>query len=371
MNYNIEKLRYFINEHFKKIEQIKNLKQPAQPAQPKMTQILCNISNCTNLQCPNIHPCTHYEYHINIFDPVQIQVPVLPELPEPPKHIKQPAIYEYCVDTGGLSNVGVILQNIYPNARIGTMVAGNSGRPGGACGQADGTVYNLHAYHTTQEEDIMSNWLMTAAYKTNDSHIGNKLYQNTIYYKWGMINPYGIDHKTIQNVDYTIAKPPYYADAWVVRNAELSFKNMNDNKLVYNNKNMLVPETNYDFTRSYQTSLVFVAGPNCGSNKDKGPSSSMRRTFNYNMSKDYDLFKEGVKAALFAGLCAMAKNGCTIALLAYVSAGIYGGDHKYNLRRDFESIVNELLKRKCSVQNTTKVVTLGSYFDRVILTKLN
>jgi hypothetical protein len=53
--------------------------------------------------------------------------------------------------------------------RIGTMVAANSGRPGGACGQANGSVTNLHAGHSTQEEDVVSNWLITAVH--NRYHI--------------------------------------------------------------------------------------------------------------------------------------------------------------------------------------------------------
>jgi hypothetical protein len=77
--------------------------------------------------------------------------------------MKQP----FSLDTGGIANVGVRLHAERP-MRIGTMIAGNSGRPGGACGQANGSVTNLHAGHGTQEEDVVSNWLITAVHKRYD-----------------------------------------------------------------------------------------------------------------------------------------------------------------------------------------------------------
>ena len=64
----------------------------------------------------------------------------------------------------------------------------------------------------------------------------------------------------------------------------------------------------------------------------------------------------------------MAAEGCTIALLAYVSAGIYSGNHKAEVNKNYESIVNEVLKRECYYNNIQ--TTLGNYFDKVILTKL-
>jgi hypothetical protein len=343
MNSNIETLRELINTHFDKIKEIKNLLQPQQKQQP--------------LQNMKLELFRHYRYHKFIKNPS-----LLPELPEPPEHIKQLAKYEEYINEGGLTNVGVNLKSMLPDARIGTMVAGNSGRPGGACGLKN-SVVKLHADHTTQEEDVISNWLITATYNNNDNMYNDTsktaidLFNKTINMKWGMENPEGADVKTIQGVDYTRADPYHYADAWVVPNAELSYKIVKPN----NNE--------YDFSRWYTTTLVFVAGPNCGK-KPKRLISTMRRTFNKKMLNDYNLFKEGVQAALFAGLCAMAENGCTIALLAYVSAGIYAGKHQNQLRKDFENLVNELLKKKCLIKGTNKSIELGRYFDKVILTKL-
>ncbi len=48
--------------------------------------------------------------------------------------------------------------------KIATVVASNSGRPGGACRAIDGTLDagKIHAKHTTQEEDVISSWMLAA-----------------------------------------------------------------------------------------------------------------------------------------------------------------------------------------------------------------
>ena len=72
---------------------------------------------------------------------------------------------------------------------------------------------------------------------------------------------------------------------------------------------------------------------------------------------------KGVEAALFAGLIAMVRNKCNIALLVYVSGGVYRGKHdKQDYKNLYENIVNNLLM---NVQ--INGVELGSYFDAVYL----
>ena len=44
------------------------------------------------------------------------------------------------------------------NKKIGLMIAGNSGRPGGACGGEEKLSCNIHP-HNTQEEDLMCAWV--------------------------------------------------------------------------------------------------------------------------------------------------------------------------------------------------------------------
>jgi hypothetical protein len=423
----INKLKDLIDEHFFKLKKLINPTQQveqkqhltelqkaeqnlAELQQQQLAELLqdnklplhnmkmepCENIHCINLECNLLHKCVHYDYKYKLLYNNKIIMYV------PPKHSRLTKC-EVEINSGGLTNVGVELQKKYSNAHIGTMVAGNSGRPGGSCGQFDGNATGLYAYHTTQEEDVVSNWLRTTSLKNKkkdlkhikDTKTNKKLYtdeilfKHTIHKQWGMEVPdwenkyfnklwdaiykkwniipkfiessdkdnyREIDYtNTIQRVDYTKAEPYEYADAWVVRNAHLS------------EKKKKVIDKYYDFNNTYLTTLVFVAGPNCGQ-KGITVNSSMTRTFNTSMEYNYDKFKEGVEAALFAGLCAMAAEGCTIALLAYVSAGIYSGNHKAEVNKNYESIVNEVLKRECYYNNIQ--TTLGNYFDKVILTKL-
>ena len=69
------------------------------------------------------------------------------------------------------------------------MIAGNSGRPGGAIGNPDGSVGQLHASYSTQEEDVVSNWLITMCRRHKKS-VGGPFaaehYRQTIHNVWGM-----------------------------------------------------------------------------------------------------------------------------------------------------------------------------------------
>lgn len=93
---------------------------------------------------------------------------------------------------GGSTNIALELTKSHPTSRIGLVIAGNSGRPGGACGHMDryGRPYvdSLH-HHSTQEEDVVSNWLLT--HKHVEDTDPNTLFANTIGGKrrWGMTYP--------------------------------------------------------------------------------------------------------------------------------------------------------------------------------------
>jgi len=278
----------------------------------------------------------------------------LPALPPPPAHVLTPAVYEEIVDPGGMANVGYALQQESARRRIGTMIAGNSGRPGGACGQPDGTVTHLHAGHTTQEEDMVSNWLLTVAHGPEQR---SAVYRATLHNRWGMIHPEATDHETVQGVDYTEADSGhFYADAWCVDGACVSAKVVGDRALRASNA--------YDTGHQFGTSLVFVAGPNVGAHGQSDVSTT-RRTFNMHMEVEYSLFRRGVQAAVHAGLLAMAQMGVDIALLAHVSSGIYAGPHQHAIRHDFGDLVDEVLRDERQLP-----APLGCYFERVVLAKL-
>ena len=82
----------------------------------------------------------------------------------------------------------------------------------------------MHTGHTTQEEDIVSNWLSTE--KNGDANGQDELYLRTIHRSWGLCTPLGsTDTATIQGIDYVNAsKSTVFADAWVVKEAELCAK---------------------------------------------------------------------------------------------------------------------------------------------------
>jgi hypothetical protein len=135
---------------------------------------------------------------------------------------RETARLETFLNQNGLTNVGARLHREMLEAggqprRIATMVAGNSGRPAGACGFEDGTIWKLHAGHTTQEEDVVSNWMTTACHNAkrplasmaDGGHdIANAIYQDTIYGKWGMLHPQASDKKTVQRVSARAHAPP-------------------------------------------------------------------------------------------------------------------------------------------------------------------
>ena len=102
--------------------------------------------------------------------------------------------------------------------------------------------------------------------------------------------------------------------------------------------------------------------------------STTRRTFNRTAENDFAVFRDGVKHALYAGLYAMAQRGCRVALLAFVSGGIYAGPWGKGFLPHFVCIVNEILtepwRRWVRGRYTGVVPPLGAWFERVVLTPL-
>ena len=63
---------------------------------------------------------------------------------------------------GGVHTLGYKIWQEHPDWKVGVMICGNSGRPGGGVGTARGVAHDqVHAEHTTQEEDVVSAWLIT------------------------------------------------------------------------------------------------------------------------------------------------------------------------------------------------------------------
>ena len=262
--------------------------------------------------------------------------------------------YSSCVSltrrsySSGVAKAGWHLYKQDTNRRVGVMVAGNSGRPAGAVGgQYRLVLGKIHHKHKTQEEDIISGWLIAECGKNNVQK-QNSVYMSTICGKWGMIQPNSTSVKTIQGVDYTNGTDPMmYADAWTVRNAKLCEKS---NDFVTRNQ--------------YPATLVFVAGPNAGA---KGtPRGSMVRTLNKHAERDYNFFENGVAYAIRTGLDAMVYEGVTVALIAKVSCGIYAGVHKKKINQRLPTLLQKILQEPVGPRGEKR----GRYLKMAVLVDL-
>ena len=277
--------------------------------------------------------------------------------------LASPSSCEVVVEPTGTSTIGCRIARDQPSSRIATMVAGNSGRPGGAVGVPGGVDYGaIHAHHRTQEEDLVSNWLVT---ETDGGGDMGALFQATCGGQWGMCEPEGHTYRTVQHVDYVrgggdgrdTSLARMFADAWVVPGCTLSATTTS-----------VLGGRRFDREAgTYETTLVFAAGPNAHAASQKAqPSSTMRRTYCAAARDSYPFFREGVKWALRASLDAAARQGCTVALLAAVSCGLYAGPHKERIGAALPKIVDELLVEPVPPHHLPR----GLYFERVVVTRL-
>lgn len=255
---------------------------------------------------------------------------------------------------GGMGTVGAMIFESQPNSRIGALVAGNSGRPGGSVGLPENVNHHeIHAMHRTQEEDIVSSWLYAECGNVEDARQRQTdVFRTTIARQWGMLAPETSGVRTVQGVNYsTVMDPASYGDAWTVRDAYLCGKSANGRT--------------FDLRRRYPATLVFVAGPNAGA---RGATrwSTTERTFHSGAARDYIFFRQAVVEALRAGFDGMALEGVTVALVARVSTGIYSGPHKERISREMPIIISAILQEPVGPRGETR----GQYFDRVVMPML-
>lgn len=283
--------------------------------------------------------------------------------------VSSPRQLEFLAIRGGSTNMALKLAKVHPGSRIGLVIAGNSGRPGGACGHMDKFnrpyVDSLH-HHSTQEEDVVSNWLLTHQ-KAEDTD-PNKLFANTIGGKrrWGVTHPDWQNNPTqtfytIQGKDYRRASAADYHDAWHVSKCLVCEKTVRA----------------YDFDNRVRCSLVFVAGPLAKGGHSLFPplkqgdyASTQYRTFNELTEHDYAHFIRCVEETFHAALLAMAMQGDTVAILCHVSGGIYAGKWRAIYGdaaasfAELKKVVNDVLKNRL-----LNGVPLGCYFERVVFSK--
>jgi len=267
--------------------------------------------------------------------------------------------------------------------KVGILIAGNSGRPGGSIySSTDILDYkNIHLYHKTQEEQVVSNWLLTSTRFTrfDDEKIMKEtfireqkkklektknmidildilhmmyLFKTTIHEKWGF-KDISTNTMTIQGIDYTTTTDPYsFASAWVVDFALLSDD--------YTTAPVLTEDI-------YPATLVFIGGPNAGATR--GQTSTTGRTLNKLAAKDYTFFKECLKKALASGLDALIMRGVNIAVIPKVSTGIYAGKHMGNILRDFKPLLEEVLNEPAMFIKDDFILKRSLFFKELIISK--
>ena len=118
---------------------------------------------------------THYSFvrgapaaaaHMNGPDAMEVDAAQPASQPQQPgtQTPQQPCQVEVIIDAGGITTVGHAMHSTNTGANIATVLAANSGRPGGACRAGDGTIQRstIHGGHSTQEEDVIANWLLAS-----------------------------------------------------------------------------------------------------------------------------------------------------------------------------------------------------------------
>jgi hypothetical protein len=174
--------------------------------------------------------------------------------------------------------------------------------------------------------------------------------------------------RTLQGIDYTATSDACkYGDAYCVPNATLCSKKWVETSggvaggsVGLGGPSKLV----FDTSQVFPTTLVFCAGPNAGARvTDRG---STARTLHARAQQDFFFFRDCLKEAVAASLDALVDQGCTIALVAQVSCGIYAGDHRSRIGQDFLPLLNEVLAERVGPSQLER----GCYFEAVLVPKL-
>ena len=300
-------------------------------------------------------------------------------------------------------------------SRIGVMIAGNSGRPGGSIykpwfSSPQQRLQGVHPGHHTQEESILSSWLVgserTAPHISlaeNGIQFPRQTYENMedrflrcLHRKWGMveddvrafegfIDRYGRSTvepirwpddvrqrwlATRQGVDYVNTEnADDYGDAWSLPDADLCVDVSDGGPVGWRF---------FKLDKIVKTTLIFVSGPNASPARGNHMMGSMLRTQNKRVLDETTshftmlrtasgqrvntlqnaaieeaapFFVACVRAAMKAGLDAAIEAGIDVIVLARISGGIYAGAWRGKMTREFyRKLVEDLLEEEVVVK---------------------
>ena len=308
------------------------------------------------------------------------------------------------VDFAGSTQVAYRAQtNSTRPLSIGVMIAGNSGRPGGAIyapwfASLAKRLQGVRPGHWTQQERILAAWLVgserTAPHqllaemdqlRTETLMKMESRFLHCLYDKWGMVendvkafegfidrdgSASGTTHRwpddvrqrwlaTRQGVDYVNTQHEGdYGDAWALPDADLCVDKSDGGT------------TGWRFWKLDQiarTTLIFVAGPNASLRRGKHMMCSMLRTQNRLCVTECTLlnqpFLQGaaveevapffvacVRAAMRAGLDAAIEAGIDVIVLARISGSNYAGAWRGKMTREFyRKLVEDLLEEEVAI----------------------
>lgn len=263
------------------------------------------------------------------------------------------ALFEEIKDRGGVANVGYQIKQKDAEARVGIMIAANSGLPGGALAYRPNAIIEDDLNLITQEESTWANVVLTNC--KNNPRAQQAFHENTIGNQWGMVNK--SDTMTKQGIDFTTATDASsYNRSYIISDQLISAVSINP----------ATQKKHLNRGEAYYATFVFADSVNA--NLEIGSKTgTMKRTLNQKAANDYDFFCKCIKAKLRSALDAMASDNITHPLIARLSCGIYAHpSRKSEIRHDFSRLLIEVLSESVGQMGEKR----GQYFTQVIMPKI-
>lgn len=265
--------------------------------------------------------------------------------------------YLTLTNAGGAVNIGAEIAKKDPNAKIGVMIAANSGLPAGALGYNPDEISERHLNLPTQEESVWAAVVLANCGNNREKQLA--FYANTIQGQWGLLGLPENTTKTRQGIDFTQSKDTAdYNNSYVLSNtevADVTIENKEGKSIKKLGKNR------------YKATIVFADSVNANPNQGQA-TGTMKRTLNPKAAENYNFFCECIRQKLRSALDGMAKEGVTDPIVAKLSCGIYAHpDHKIQINNDFYQILQSILEEPVGPDGEKR----GQYFKQVIVPEMS
>lgn len=238
--------------------------------------------------------------------------------------------------------------------KVGVMIAGNLGRPGGACVNYDGNVYGQsstnregmtfkwvdHKEAKTQEESTIS---CLGLFHKNKDILQEKLFARTRLY--GMRPPQGDDSDFQVKIDENGSAKTGWTQHPSIIKVNVFTEEIIGPRHAQKCRNVYEREYGFDLKTPIRAPcyISFVVGPNASEApfcyRDRGQPdrglngcklyelATVPRTRSGAALASYNTFKRYIQQAIKGSLCAMSRNGVKRAIIAPISTGLYAGKY--------------------------------------------